>query len=76
LERRNILWIGRFALPGEVSELLAPSPTDRIDKLRIEMADEKLKRCDFAVFLSHEQERDEGGQQNGAGRYLESFHGN
>src|SRR6266850_480939 len=73
LERRDILWIGWFSLPGEAGELLAPSPPHRVDKLWIEMADEILKRRDFAVFLSHEQKRDERGQQDGAGGQLESF---
>ena len=57
LKGRCVLWIRWLALPLEGGELLAPSPADRVDKLWVEMADKKLKRCSFAIFLPHEQER-------------------
>src|SRR5919198_4222015 len=59
-----VLRVRRFSLPAEGGELRAPSLMHRPHQFGVAVADKKLKRRLFAVFLTHEKQRDKGSQQH------------
>ena len=53
--------VGRFARPLEGCKLILPPLAYGLNEGRIGVTDKIPKRRNFAIFLPHEQEREEGG---------------
>ena len=68
-----ILGVRRLVRPFR-GRPLGPAPlADRLDQVRVGMADEKRERGRLAVFFPHEQQGQAGRKQNDAGRHFEGL---
>ena len=53
------LWIGDFLGPTEAGEFFPPPFTNRLHEFFVGVTDEILERRRFAIFFSHEEQRNE-----------------
>ena len=67
-ERRFILRVRYGSLPTECRKFFSTAAANGFHQVRIQMADEILKRRYFAVFLAHKKQWNKGRQQRHAGR--------
>ena len=71
LEGGEILRIGELAAAKECADLLSAALADGLDQRRIAVVREVVEAGVFAIFLPHEQQRNERGkEQHGGGEFL------